>query len=272
MEGALLVKYKVRSFYEKDTGSIGADVIIFDDAGDVVDTLLITTESTYNDLIRQLEGIDEKYLDKNDISNILSNTAEEIVEINATLLDGHSSDYFATNDHNHDLIYAPLNHTNITGNEGSAGHTKVINNVSRGSFVQGEALSAYQGKLLSDRINTAQNTANSKMNGGWWTLAQWDGTNQGGSGYHVFTNGQLVCIRLWGRMHVPTSWRRYGSSALVSNWDDRPAFPVVFYDYSDEVVFRLRDNSGELELKTTNGASAGYRNVYTTTVYVSRRI
>lgn len=151
-----MVNYKVRSFYEKDTGTAGADVIIYDDSGDVVDTLLITTESTYNDLVEQLEGIDEKYLDRTDVLNILQNTSNEIVAINATMLNGQSADFYAKNNHNHDSVYAPLNHVNSLSTEGVVGHAKIINNVSRTSFVNGEALAAYQGKLLSDRINTMQ--------------------------------------------------------------------------------------------------------------------
>ena len=149
-----MVNFKVRSFYEKDTGTAGADVIIYDDVGDVVDTLLITTESTYNDLVEQLEGIDEKYLDRTDVLNILQNTSNEIVAINATTLNGLSADFYAKNNHNHDAVYAPLPHVNVQSTEGVMGHVKIINNVTRDSFVNGEALAAYQGKLLNDRISS----------------------------------------------------------------------------------------------------------------------
>lgn len=159
-----MVNYKVRSFYEKDTGTAGADVIIYDDTGDVVDTLLITTESTYNDLVEQLDGIDEKYLDRTDVLNILQNTTNEIVAINATTLNGQSADFYAKNDHNHDSVYAPKNHVDLQSSEGVLGHTKIINNVSRTSFVNGEALSAYQGKLLSDRINQVDKKINNWNN------------------------------------------------------------------------------------------------------------
>lgn len=162
-----MVKYKVRSFYEKDTGTAGADIIIFDDEGDVVDTLLVTTESTYNDLVSQLEGIDEKYVDRNEVLALLQNniyTTDEIIEINATLLGGHSSDYFAQREHNHDQLYTPLSHTKVLGNASTAGHTKVINNLSRGSYQEGESLSAYQGKILDNKINTQVTNLNNKIN------------------------------------------------------------------------------------------------------------
>lgn len=155
-----MVNYKVRSFYEKDTGSVGADVIIFDDEGDVVDTLLVTTESTYNDLVEQLEGIDEKYIDKNELLTILQNTSGEIISINATTLGGRSSDMYSLNGHDHNTVYAPLSHVNTLSSEGVLGHAKVINNVSRGYFANGEALSAYQGTLLSNRIKTLESFKN----------------------------------------------------------------------------------------------------------------
>ena len=152
----LLVNYKVRSFYEKDSGTAGADVIIYSDTGDVIDTILVTTESTYNDLVKQLDDIDEKYIDKQDLLTILQNTSGEIVAINATYLNGQSADFYAKNNHDHNTMYAPLSHVNVNASENNYGHVKIINNLSRGSFVTGEALSAYQGKLLSDQIDTMQ--------------------------------------------------------------------------------------------------------------------
>ena len=165
-----MVNYKVRSFYEKDTGTAGADVIIFDSQGDEIDTLLITTESTYNDLVEQLEGIDERYLDRTDILEILQNTVD-IVNINATTLNGLSSDNFASNGHNHDTLYAPKNHVNVLGNASTNGHAKIINNLTTASYRDGEALSAYQGKLLSDRIN---NVISSVSNWEYLNLATLD--------------------------------------------------------------------------------------------------
>ena len=150
-----MVNYKVRTFYEKDTGTAGADIIIYSDTGDVIDTLLVTTESTYNNLVEQIESIDQKYVDRNELISIIKNTSGEILEINATLLNGHNADYFAKNDHNHDTIYAPRSHVDILSSDSSLGHVKTINNLSRNVNVNGEALSAYQGKLLDDKINSA---------------------------------------------------------------------------------------------------------------------
>lgn len=209
-----MVKYKVRSFYEKDTGTAGADVIIYDDAGDVVDTLLITTESTYNDLVEQLEGIDEKYLDRTDVLNILQNTSNEIVAINATTLNGLSADFYAKNNHNHDAVYAPLPHVNVQSTEGVMGHAKIINNVTRDSFVNGEALAAYQGKLLNDRIN---NVSSAIVDSGWNTLNV-DTSN----GFSHYSDGQKVQYRKIGKI---VNMR----GAVRNNWNGRQVDTTGWY-------------------------------------------
>lgn len=201
-----MVNYKVRSFYEKDTGTAGADVILYDDVGDVVDTLLITTESTYNDLVKQIEGIDEKYLDRTDVLNILQNTTNEIVAINATTLNGQSADFYAKNNHNHDTVYAPKNHVDLPGNEGVLGHAKIINNVSRDSFVPGEALAAYQGKLLSDRINTVSSAV---LDSGWKELSI-DTSN----GFSHYSTSQKVQYRKIGKIVQMRG-------AVRNNWNAR---------------------------------------------------
>ncbi|WP_458454202.1 hypothetical protein [Methanobrevibacter sp.] len=209
-----MVNYKVRSFYEKDTGTAGADVIIYDDSGDVVDTLLITTESTYNDLVEQLEGIDEKYLDRTDVLNILQNTNNEIVAINATLLNGQSADFYAKNNHNHNDVYAPKDHVGLQSTEGVLGHTKIIDNVSRSSFVYGEALSAHQGKLLSDRITTVSSAV---ADSGWKTL-----NVSTGNGFSHYTSSQTVQYRKIGKI---VNMR----GAVRNNWNNRQVDHTGWY-------------------------------------------
>ena len=62
-------------------------------------------------------------------------------------------------------IKAPNNHasSNTTyglGTQSNYGHNKLINNLTTTSYQDGMALSAYQGKLLNDKVSTAQSTAN----------------------------------------------------------------------------------------------------------------
>lgn len=250
-----MVNYKVRSFFEKDTGTAGADVIIYSDTGDVVDTLLITTESTYNDLVEQLEGIDEKYLDRQDVLTILQNTSQEIVEINATYLNGNSSDYYAPNNHNHDSVYAPLGHVNILSTDAAVGHAKIINNVSRESFVNGEALSAYQGKLLSDRISSHHHRA-------WSTLV-----NNTSCQIYYTAHEVLVAVSLYANSNRPRSY----DLATISDTNLRPKANVAFPSstigsYGEPYAYIKVNTSGQVTLtlaKDTYNKNGG------TTIYGS---
>lgn len=66
-------------------------------------------------------------------------------------------------------IKAPNNHasSNTTyglGTQSNYGHNKLINNLTTTSYQDGMALSAYQGKILNDKVSTAQNTANTANN------------------------------------------------------------------------------------------------------------
>ena len=156
-----MVNYKVRAFYEKDTGSVGADLIIYSDTGDVIDTLLITTQGQYNELVSRLDGIDQQYLDLNELKQYLQNTGDTEITINATKLNGLTVEEFARQNHNHDDLYARKNHADPQPDYGvgapdTYGHNKVIDNCNQTVYRAGESLSAYQGKLLNDRINAMQ--------------------------------------------------------------------------------------------------------------------
>lgn len=154
-----MVNYKVRAFYEKDTGSVGADLVIYSDTGDVIDTLLITTQGQFNELVSRLDGIDQQYLDLNELKQYLQNTGNTEITINATKLNGLTVDDFARQNHNHDGLYARINHADSQVNYGVGapdkyGHNKVIDNCNQTAYRPGESLSAYQGKLLNDRISS----------------------------------------------------------------------------------------------------------------------
>ena len=90
---------------------------------------------------------------KADITKIMENfnkietdarTANEI----STMI----SNYAAPKSHN------IADNTYGLGTTGLYGHCKVINNLTRSAFANGEALAAYQGKLLSDSITSLNNS------------------------------------------------------------------------------------------------------------------
>ena len=141
---------------EEETGKIiGAEVIVYNDTGDLIDTIEITDAKRLQELEDKLDTLDSTYLTYDEVIEILSNSAENII-INATLLNGLASDDFAKKNHTHNE-YASLAHTKELGSKTTSGHVKTIDNVTTTGYVTGEALSAYQGKLLNDRINKLDN-------------------------------------------------------------------------------------------------------------------
>ncbi|WP_407454420.1 hypothetical protein [Methanobrevibacter sp.] len=151
-----MVNYKTRIFFEPDTNSLGADVIIYSEEGDKIDTILVTTESKYNELAEQIENIDDTYIDLNELHTILANVQNDLI-INATKFQGYDLDQFSLVGHTHNE-YAQKNHaaSSQTYGVGSAsryGHTKVIDNLTSTQYVAGESLSANQGKVLKNLID-----------------------------------------------------------------------------------------------------------------------
>ena len=94
---------------------------------------------------------------------------------------------------------APNNHASSAttyglGTQSNYGHIKLINNLTTTSYQDGLALSAYQGKLLNDKVSTAQSTANTARseaaaanNNANSRLPTSGGTISG----HLTVNGQL---------------------------------------------------------------------------------
>lgn len=141
---------------EEETGKIiGAEVIVYNSSEDNIATIEIVDAETLAELEAKLDALDSTYLTYDEVMEILANSSETNI-INATLLNGFASDDFAKKNHTHNE-YAPLAHTKELGSKTSAGHVKTIDNVTTTGYVTGEALSAYQGKLLNDRINKLDN-------------------------------------------------------------------------------------------------------------------
>ena len=154
-----MVTYKTRIYYEKDSPNLGAEVKIFSDAGENIDNILITSESKFKELADKILDIDNTYIDKTELINIVANTQSEL-QINATKLDGYGPNDFARTIHSH-TGYAQTNHASSQatyglGTTGVYGHNKVINNLTSTEFRNGESLSAYQGKLLNDLISSSK--------------------------------------------------------------------------------------------------------------------
>ncbi|MDO5818707.1 MAG: hypothetical protein Q4P11_00075 [Methanobrevibacter sp.] len=154
--------------YEDNGHLSGVEFIVIGSDGERIDTLQLTDQTQFNELAEKLDSLGEDYvqfkqgspLKGETLDDLLENT-DELVSINATQLNGFQSDHFSKEGHDHNDTYALENHASVNtqngiGSETLYGHCKTINNVSKNSFVSGEALSAYQGKLLNDAITTLQ--------------------------------------------------------------------------------------------------------------------
>jgi hypothetical protein len=101
------------------------------------------------------------------LENILKNEVQTVtnadgsiskeypVKINATSFMDMGSDEFSKVGHNHN--YAEINHASLDSMYGADtdkyyGHVKVIDSLTKEHKLTGEALSAYQGKILNDKI------------------------------------------------------------------------------------------------------------------------
>ena len=123
----------------------------------------IYTYTDYTDFLADLEW--SKLKEVGSLEDILKNDKNEF-EINATKFMGKTVDDFSKVGHTHN--FAETKHSSPDNSYGVGttdlyGHVKVVNNLNTPSNVSGEALSAYQGKVLNDKINSI-NTQNTWSN------------------------------------------------------------------------------------------------------------
>ena len=153
-----MVECKTRVFYETDSGMMGAEVKIYGEDGENIDNIIITSETKLKEIADKVLEMDDNYIDKDELTSILIN-ASEALTINATRFQGYVPADFARALHSHSE-YAQINHSSPQdvygkGTPANYGHNKLVNNLLTSSYNDGEALSAYQGKVLKDTIDSA---------------------------------------------------------------------------------------------------------------------
>lgn len=141
---------------------IGADVNFYTDSGNRVHRVVICEEQQLQELVEAIEELDTRYVRPEELTTILSNTAED-TEINATKLNDLNSGSFALREHAHNQ-YCEKNHASTAntyglGDGSKYGHVKTRNNLTAANFISGEALSAYQGALLNQRLSSLESSS-----------------------------------------------------------------------------------------------------------------
>lgn len=149
-----MVDFKTKTYVNEDNQLVGAEVTVFSKTGENIGNIVITNSEDLEDIEDRLTGLEDSVVSKETLSTELTK-----LDVNAATLDGHGSDYFAQVAHTHHDL-APIPHdaeSNVYGlGTGSRyGHVKTVNNLTTAIADNGEALAAYQGKVLSDKINTS---------------------------------------------------------------------------------------------------------------------
>ena len=143
--------------YDEDTGKmIGCSVTIYSDTGDKIDTIEIADATKLQELEDALAVIDSTYVTYTDLRNIIANVGGA-TNINATTLNGLDGSTFITQSQASSMSFNPKAHASAQqiygiGSNSLYGHVKIRNDLA-GRTIGGEALSAYQGKILNDQIS-----------------------------------------------------------------------------------------------------------------------
>lgn len=195
MEG-IIIRFETKIYnYSADEKIIGAEVTVYDEEGDKIDSIIVTDQTQLQQLEEALETIDTRYVLLTALQDILANI-QETNNINATRLNGHQGDEFVllTDIQNNVLSANPKPHAspNTTYGVGSTtnyGHNKLRDNLNASNYVSGEALASHQGKVLDDKITALKtvelsphihSTMKARKAGAvvWFNIKEWQ-WNQG---------------------------------------------------------------------------------------------
>jgi len=149
------IKTKVYN-YSADEKIIGAEVIIYNEDGDKVKSIVIVDETEIQELREELDNLDNTYVDQTELTQILTNTGESIT-INATTLNGVAGDQFVLESSLLNRRMTPTSHSSSSttygrGSKTLYGHNKCIDDLTHDSYADGESLSAHQGYVLNDKL------------------------------------------------------------------------------------------------------------------------
>lgn len=170
--------------------------------GSVIESFTVSDAKKLNDLIQQIKQFDDKYVDIDELKTVLKNESQEDV-INATNLNGLSSDKYAKSSDLDKYSTVPTNHSSRTveygvGDTNNYGHLKITDNLSETD--PAAALSCKAGNELN----------NSKMGNNYKVSAV-----TGADNMYAHRIGDIVILSWWSRSVSTTN----------SNWQDWKTLP-----------------------------------------------
>lgn len=211
--------------------------------GSVIESFTVSDAKKLNDLIQQIKQFDDKYVDIDELKTVLKNESQKDV-INATNLNGLSSDKYAKSSDLDKYSTVPTNHSSQTveygvGDTNNYGHLKITDNLSETD--PAAALSCKAGNELN----------NSKMGNNYKVSAVTDADNM-----YAHRIGDIVILSWWGRRVSTTN-----------NWQDWKTLPYTSantqhiwtsVDSGDtSVMVRIPPNSDKIQINVSGNGNIG---------------
>ncbi|MBQ2832899.1 hypothetical protein [Methanobrevibacter sp.] len=249
-----MVDYKTRIFYENETGMLGAEVKLYAEDGENIENIIITSESKFREIADRILEMDDTYIDMEELTQVLVNASNQL-QVNATTLQGYEPSDFARALHSHSN-YAQTNHSSPSdsygkGTSNNYGHNKLVNNLTSNAYVDGEALAAYQGKVLSDAIATAKSDIMK------WTAITLSGHNNVSDYCALRVNQSLRLAHVvYGRSGV---LKGVGSSKNDNNTDQNPSPYWVVGEATNGLIYLHKNGAIPSEYAPVSKVSSAYR-------------
>lgn len=214
--------------------------------GSVIESFTVSDAKKLNDLIQQIKQFDDKYVDIDELKTVLKNESQKDV-INATNLNGLSSDKYAKSSDLDKYSTVPTNHSSRTveygvGDTNNYGHLKITDNLSETD--PAAALSCKAGNELN----------NSKMGNNYKVSAV-----TGADNMYAHRIGDIVILSWWGL-----------SVSKTDNWQDWKTLPytsantqhiwTTVHSTDTSVMVRIPPNSDKIQINVSNNGyiSAGF--------------
>lgn len=211
--------------------------------GSVIESFTVSDAKKLNDLIQQIKQFDDKYVDIDELKTVLKNESQQDV-INATNLNGLSSDKYAKSSDLDKYSTVPTNHSSRTveygvGDTNNYGHLKITDNLSETD--PAAALSCKAGNELN----------NSKMGNNYKVSAVTDADNM-----YAHRIGDIVILSWWGR-----------SVSKTNNWQDWKTLPYTsantqhiwtsVHSTDTSVQVRIPPNSDKIQINVSGNGNIG---------------
>lgn len=211
--------------------------------GSVIESFTVSDAKKLNDLIQQIKQFDDKYVDIDELKTVLKNESQKDV-INATNLNGLSSDKYAKSSDLDKYSTVPTNHSSRTveygvGDTNNYGHLKITDNLSETD--PAAALSCKAGNKLN----------NSKMGNNYEVSAV-----TGADNMYAHRIGDIVILSWGGRSVSTTNNWQYWKTLPYTSANTQYIWTSV-YSTDTNVQVRIPPNSDNIQINVSGNGNIG---------------